>query len=760
MPSGFSSLPFELRHQIYDQALDRTPRNVEVEVRNGKVVPKTPPPALLHVNRESRNFVLSIYKPWLPQFAGSPIHARYAALLAKYDHSKNQPVSCLDNVCFDMEHDMLFCQGRLSKDLTGWPAQLFGRLEQLCLKNMVVNIDGNLDDKLYVAALMKAKRLKTLCFLDTYATFFEKRVDLYDNVLRKLAKRDKARNVSRAYVAPQVMMAPASHFFPKTRQESSKHWYTCALDRESSLRYSEFDPELLVSCQAWTTYRYHKWGRWATRTDYANSTKPTKDPRPTRPTERARGQPRKAPMVREVHEANPTTRSVDRPRKAPIVKEPNPRKRKAGKELDAALAVVAAKRANRTTIWIHPDVLAGMSDQTRLNLGIAVRAAPSTAGAASNSAAESEASMSDAESEASSQPASDAESVHEDDSSEESASESDDAHEEVAASREHTPRQLHAHRFNFDLDAPEILVEWEDSPEMATWEWVPKADLLTSIPVMVAAFCAQNAALETGNPVRFHERNSGVVGFDFLVEFEGYPEELYWTWVPESNMQTRVPHMVDHWRSENASEVNADENVDEQILAEQNYAEHVRAEDNDVKEEEQVEQEEKKAEQSEEKSEPKDAEMKNEEDAEDEDVSDDDAGDEETSEYVPKRFVAQRETPDGPEILVEWEDWPDEKDWTWEPVSNLQEDAPEMMKAWKASRKAKKVSKVFEVESILGKRKIKGEWHYLVKWKGFSKDEAKSLEPCEKLAVDVPELVEAFEKRKPKRGRPKRAVDA
>jgi hypothetical protein len=344
-----------------------------------------------------------------------------------------------------------------------------------------------------------------------------------------------------------------------------------------------------------------------------------------------------------------------------------------------------------------------------------------------------------------------------DDNSEGSDSESDDgAQNEEAASQERPPRQLHAHRFNFDIGAPEVLVEWENSPEIETWEWVPKENLLSSIPIMIAAFIANNPALETGTPVRFHERNSGVVGFDFLVEFEGYAEEIYWTWVPETNMQTRVPHMVDQWMIENASEVNADENVDEQILAEQNYAENVRVENNDeVKAEEEDEKDE--------EAHTADADMKDEENDdgdEDEIEIEEDGGDEEAAEYVPKRFVAQRETPDGPEILVEWEDWPDEKDWTWEPVSNLQEDAPEMMKAWKASRKAKKVSKVFEVESILGKRKTKGEWHYLVRWKGFSKEEAKSLEPCEKLAVDVPELVEAFENRKSKRGRPKKAASA
>jgi hypothetical protein len=200
---------------------------------------------------------------------------------------------------------------------------------------------------------------------------------------------------------------------------------------------------------------------------------------------------------------------------------------------------------------------------------------------------------------------------------------------------------------------------------------------------------------------------------------------------------------------ENASEVTANENVDEQILAEQDYAENVRGDDGDKEE---IKNEEEKAEEA-----AADEDMK---DEDEEDASDGEEGDQGTTEYVPKRFVAQRETPDGPEILVEWEDWPDEKDYTWEPVSNLQEDAPEMMKAWKASRKPKKVIKVYEVESILGKRKIQGEWHYLVKWKGFSKEEAKSLEHCEKLAVDVPELVEAFENRRSKRGRPKKTASA
>jgi Chromo (CHRromatin Organisation MOdifier) domain len=389
--------------------------------------------------------------------------------------------------------------------------------------------------------------------------------------------------------------------------------------------------------------------------------------------------------------------------------------------------------------------VASMNEWTYLKPQISQRAVPSN-GRASSSSPQSEAASSPPQSEATSSLAgSEGDSAVSDSGSEDSRSEGQDSQDEDGASPKRTTRQLHAHRFNYDIGTTELLVEWDDFPGIDSWEWVPKDDLLHNIPVMITAFLANNLPLEAELPVRFHERNSGAVGFDFLVEFECYSEQIYWTWVPESDMQVKVPDMVNEWMAENASEVEAskaEDTIDEQIVAEQNYAKNVRndeAENNDVDEAA--------------KEDPGHA------DARDADVKDEDA-EESTAEYDPKRFVAQRDTPDGPEILVEWEDYPDEKDWTWEPVGNLQEDAPEMVKAWKASRKAKKVFKVYEVESILGKRKIQGEWHYRVKWKGFSKDEATSLEPCEKLALDVPDLVKAFESRKPRRGKPKKIPSA
>ena len=61
------------------------------------------------------------------------------------------------------------------------------------------------------------------------------------------------------------------------------------------------------------------------------------------------------------------------------------------------------------------------------------------------------------------------------------------------------------------------------------------------------------------------------------------------------------------------------------------------------------------------------------------------------TEYTPAKFMAERTADDSNnrEILVRWTDFPTEKDWTWESETTLQEDVPDMMKAWN-TRKTKK----------------------------------------------------------------------
>jgi hypothetical protein len=590
---------------------------------------------------------------------------------------------------------------------------------------LAVNVDGYSDFPRVVEDLKNAKNLKCLWLVEATPSVYTiisdammQKVGRAVHGLKRRAEKDKLQPKVREpnYVSPIFRSASTLDFTTEAGLEPSRRrgtapqlWSRSHRGRFSSPSVQsdiEYESELPTASPIWTTCTYLA---------------------------RSSSTPCCPPRVEKYYSA----------------KNPSPRKRTA--DVDSEVEITGEprfpERAKRMKMWIRAqerrkDIL---NDRTRV---------PSTTGASSSSPPQSGVVSSPPQSDAaSSRPSSNAESLLDDiersdgENSEGSDSGSEnsrsDSEDDDAVFPQRIPREFHAHRFNFDIGATELLVEWETYPEMESWEWAPKTDLLPVVPAMITAFLANNQALEARTPVRFHERNSGAVGFDFLVEFEGYPEEMYWTWVPESNMQARVPDMIDEWMAENSSEVEAgraEEIIDEQILAEQNYAGNVVTEDDVVHE-------------------PVKQEDSGNTDAGDVDLKDEDAEDS-TAEYIPKRFVAQRDTPDGPEILVEWEDYPDEKDWTWEPVSNLQEDAPEMVKAWKASRKAKKVSKVYEVESILGKRKIKGEWHYMVRWKGFSKDEATSLEPCEKLAVDVPDLVEAFESRRPKRGRPKKTTSA
>lgn len=129
------------------------------------------------------------------------------------------------------------------------------------------------------------------------------------------------------------------------------------------------------------------------------------------------------------------------------------------------------------------------------------------------------------------------------------------------------------------------------------------------------------------------------------------------------------------------------------------------------------------------------------------------AVDDEDEEYTPKQFMADRKTCEGLQLLVQWADYPEEQDWTWEPESAMMDCAPDIVAAWKvqsevALGKEDLVTVDYIVEKILGRRKFKGVPHYLVKWKGFEETKDRTWEPCERLRIDVPLIVEEFEEKK------------
>jgi len=128
----------------------------------------------------------------------------------------------------------------------------------------------------------------------------------------------------------------------------------------------------------------------------------------------------------------------------------------------------------------------------------------------------------------------------------------------------------------------------------------------------------------------------------------------------------------------------------------------------------------------------------------------------EDEEYTPMQFMAERKTAEGLEFLVQWQDYPEEKDWTWETEAAMLDCAPDMVKAWLTKNEDEveeenSVTVDYTVERILGKRKFKGVLHYLVKWDGFEETKDRTWEPCERLMIDVLLVVEAFEEKKRKK---------
>lgn len=127
-----------------------------------------------------------------------------------------------------------------------------------------------------------------------------------------------------------------------------------------------------------------------------------------------------------------------------------------------------------------------------------------------------------------------------------------------------------------------------------------------------------------------------------------------------------------------------------------------------------------------------------------------DQAEEEEDGYVPEKIHSERETANGMEFLVQWEDYPNEEDWTWEPEETMVEDVPDLVISWQLARDELKVV-TEEPEKILGKRKFRGVDHYLVKWKGYDKVKDRTWEPCERFSLDAPVLVEDYEAKMEKR---------
>jgi hypothetical protein len=148
----FSSLPIEIRLFIFKLSVNRKPRIVEFAVDDNNIFhATTPPPPLLHVNQESREVLLRLYKPWL--FNNVPESLR-----------ATNEWSCLNNVYLNYRQDMLLVTVRI--DGATSDLDLFGSIEKSLLWNLAVRAPTGyetLDNRWRMqAANLNLKRLYVL----------------------------------------------------------------------------------------------------------------------------------------------------------------------------------------------------------------------------------------------------------------------------------------------------------------------------------------------------------------------------------------------------------------------------------------------------------------------------------------------------------------------------------------------------------------------------------------------------------------------
>jgi len=209
MPTGISDLPCELRLQIFELVAQDEfyPRIVEIFRKADQLYSKTAPPPLLHVCRESRNVILKIYKPWLPQFKGTASYKHWVDAIKKA-RNKNayDPFPSIKNICVSLEHDAI-----LVRDSSWW------QLDELVgyhLHQLEFNVAGWQDFSNLRRGLRRFKKLKCLyIFDDRRSGAASYKADRIINQLEREEEKDNKEPKKRIpnFRAPRVIVqyAPA-----------------------------------------------------------------------------------------------------------------------------------------------------------------------------------------------------------------------------------------------------------------------------------------------------------------------------------------------------------------------------------------------------------------------------------------------------------------------------------------------------------------------------------------------------------------------
>jgi len=238
---------------------------------------------------------------------------------------------------------------------------------------------------------------------------------------------------------------------------------------------------------------------------------------------------------------------------------------------------------------------------------------------------------------------------------------------------------------------------------------------------------------------------------EYLVKWKGYEDEKDQTWEPEGSLQTGSKELLDEYKTN----ISVKDNKTDEVGALVNFSKL-----------------------------PK---KKSKTPSMSEVVDDSSNTVSAPEEYEVEAILEERQKRGKKEYLVKWKGWELEKDRTWEPEASLKEGSADLLKQFKAVQspqvsnpktkpapksrkksigdtadqlktqnddeiqvidemKGKTAEEEFEVEEILDKRMMMGKAEYLVKWKGWPKEEDRTWEPLANLAESM-KLVEDYERK-------------
>jgi hypothetical protein len=668
MPIVFDDLPTEIQLQIFETAAKSqwTPRVVEIYFKGGQIYSKTLPRPLLHVSRTSREVVLKLYKPWLPQFKGMAVNEPWERKLGNKAVDK---MSRLQNVCVSLEHDTLLINDKQ------WSDWKFGAIERAFLRRLAVNLTGWFGwfgQRGLYTQFTHLKQLDVFHRGGDQEMLFLKR-ETIRKALSAGQKTNKNKRNKRRYIAP-------------------------VLGREEVPTAAEWRG----SVEQWITYKYPKGfkptvpsrrpGRSWEEEDTGGVQSMTGEPQAAR---RRRGRPRREEVAGQNGAMPGGTKSSSQrsvPQQGtkrsraefdadglPETKRPRGRPRKAAATRDVGGQQIPRRQSSQVSV---EDIFA----KIRSYLETFRTPTPET--------------------EASAPPSPETTFQSPLDKYEFLRELTKDGPEPLEISEELAPSPCPT------FVDPRVVFQCEGSvegPEIQETA-LPPSPFIDPRAVFQDLFDTSNdnaKARDSDNPQIPEEDDvlslsaekigpaskevvlgslSGGYGFENVVERGGC---------------FGVGSERDNDNHNHGTET-VFEMPDLLAAALESSLLDVPSLDDE--------------------------------------------------EYTPKQFMAERRTSEGLQFLVQWRDYPEEKDWTWETEAAMIESALDMVTAWLAKSDVEvdeenPITVDYIVERILGRRKFKGVAHYLVKWKGFEEVKDRTWEPCERLSIDVPLLVEAFEEK-------------